>query len=93
MVAIKHRVFAGAIDELRDLRSQEALQPGDAFRSLLRESEFVRHRIKPVGELLEFVLCRDFDPVIELPRANALRSLLQPPDRTHLRARRKRRSG
>src|SRR3974390_1594692 len=89
MVAIKHRVFAGAIDELRDLRSQEALQPSDAFRSLLREGEFVRHRIKPVGEVLEFVSCRYFDPVIEPPRADALRSLFQLLDRTHHAARKK----
>ena len=70
---VEHAVVAGAVDQFGHLRREKALEPADAFRALLRNRQFAGHLVEPGREPLEFVACRDADPVVELSCADAAR--------------------
>ena len=69
------------LDQFRDLRREELLQPVDPLRFLLRGREFQRHFVEANCELLQFVATGDHDRGVELPMTDPLDALLQLLDR------------
>src|SRR6185503_15181775 len=80
--AVENTVIADAVDQLCDLRREEALEPTDAFRALLRNRQLSGHFVEAGRQPLELVARRQIDPVVELSRADAGRPVLQEADRS-----------
>jgi hypothetical protein len=79
--ALKHAIIAGAVDEFGHLRCQEPPELSDALLALLRDFQLRSHGVEAVGKPLKFIAGPDLDPVVELPRANALGTLFKQADR------------